>query len=258
MLIKKILLDHEEYVHTKNMNGLNANSVVGASTVKASEPMKRYISDFIYDAQLVALTIKFYIKSDFYCLDSSRGIKTGHAPIDEKSLENLFALFLRDVVGEEANSYKFSELFSILKELTPILGDDNCDLKSLTEEDQIFKNGIYNVREGSFYQFNKDDRLFGLFPINIDFVHHDVEVFPFTEFDEMMSDIFDDDMNKVYLFYQIAGAIMSNVSLKNIFVFQGISGSGKTALTDILYEMVGANKCMMLLDLSDLNMNGLV
>ena len=158
-------------------------------------------------------------------------------PIDEKSLENLFKKFLREVAGEAANSYKFSDLFDRSKDLIPLLGSEDCDLITLKKEQQIFNNGMYNVRENSFYQFNGHERIFGQFPMNVDFIPHDTNVFPATIFDEILDDVFDSDNDKITLLYQILGAIMSNVSLKHIFIFQGKSGGGKTTLTDIICEI---------------------
>ena len=246
------LLYASEYEHTKNMNGLKTKGVVEIGSPKNNAMMTRYITDFIHDFQIVALTVKFGMKSNFYCLETSKGIKVGHAPIDEKTLENLFKKFLRKVVGEAANSYKFSDLFTELKDLIPILQSKDCDLTRLKEEEQIFNNGVYNVRESSFYEFNDNERIFGQFPVNVDFTPHDINVFPFTIFDEILDDVFDSDMEKINLLYQILGAIMSNISLKHIFVFQGKSGGGKTTLTDIICEIVGTDKCYPIFDLSNL------
>ena len=247
------LLYVSEYEHTKNMNGLKTKGVVEIGSPKNNAMMTRYITDFIHDFQIVALTVKFGMKSNFYCLETSRGIKVGHAPIDEKTLENLFKKFLRKVVGEAANSYKFSDLFTELKDLIPILQSKDCDLTRLKEEEQIFNNGVYNVREASFYKFNGNERIFGQFPVNVDFTPpDDINVFPVTIFDEILDDVFDSDMEKINLLYQILGAIMSNISLKHIFVFQGKSGGGKTTLTDIICEIVGTDKCYPIFDLSNL------
>ena len=59
------------------------------------------------------------------------------------------------------------------------------------------------------------------FPINTNFVGSNYDVFPATVFDEILDDVFDGDMDKIRLLYQILGAIMSNINLKHIFVFQG-------------------------------------
>lgn len=249
---KQRLLYASTYEHQKNMDDLKAKGVVKIGALKDNATITRYITDFIHDLQIVALTVEFGMKSNFYCLDTSRGIKIGHAPIDEKSLENLFKMFLREVVGEVANSYKFSDLFAKLKELIPVLGSDDCDLQSLKEEEQIFNNGIYNVKEGFFRSFKDNDRIFGQFPINVNFVEHVVDVFPATVFDEILDDLFDGDMDKIRLTYQILGAIMSNKSLKHFFVFQGKSGAGKTTLTDIICSIIGVDKCLPIFDLSNL------
>ena len=214
--------------------------------------MTRYIGDFIHDFQIVALAVEYGDKSDFYCLDISRGIKVGHAPIKEKALENLFKRFLRKVVGEAANSYKFSDLFVKLKDLIPLLGSDNCDLAILNKELQIFLNGMYDVRENVFYKFKGNERIFGQFPINVKFSVINQDVFPATDFDKILDDVFDGDMNKICLLYQILGAIMSNINLKHIFVFQGRHHCGKTTLTEILSAIIGSDKCQSMFDWSDL------
>ena len=249
---KQRLLYASTYEHQKNMASLKTKDVVKTGALKNNATMTRYIKDFIHDLQIVALTVNHCMKSNFYCLDTSRGIMIGHAPIDEKSLENLFKMFLREVVGEMANSYKFSDLFTELKDLIPIFGSKDCDLQSLKEEEQIFNNGIYNVKENIFRSFEENNRIFGQFPINVNFVDYAVDDFPATVFDEILDDVFDGDMNKIRLTYQILGAVMSNISLKHIFIFQGKSGAGKTTLTDIICSIIGVDKCLSIFDLSNL------
>lgn len=250
---KERLLNESKYKHEQNMNSLKATGVVEIGAPKNNDAMTRYITDFIHDFQIVALAVEYGDKSDFYCLDISRGIKVGHSPINEKALENLFKRFLREVVGEAANSYKFSDLFVRLKDLIPLLGSEGCDLAILKKEEQIFKNGIYNVREKSFYEFKGNERIFGQFPINVKFVGINQDVFPATVFDKILNDVFDGDMDKICLLYQILGAIMSNISLKHIFVFQGRHNCGKTTLTDILSAIIGSDKCQSVDDWSNLS-----
>ena len=150
------------------------------------------------------------------------------------------------------DAYKFSDLFAELKELIPILGSKDCDLRSLKEEEQIFKNGIYNVKEGTFRSFKVNERTFGQFPINVNFVECADDSFPVTVFDKIRNDVFDGDMYKINLTYQILGAIMSNISFKHIFIFQGKSGAGKTTLTDTICSIIGIDKCLAIFDLSNL------
>ena len=249
---KERLLNESKYKHEQNMNSLKATGVVEIGAPKNNDAMTRYMMDFIHDFQIVALSVKYGDKFDFYCLDISQGLKVGHAPINEKSLENLFKRFLREVVGETTNSYKFSDLFVRLKDLIPLLGSKDCDLAILNKEQQIFKNGIYNVREKSFYEFKGNERIFGQFPINVKFVGINQDVFPATVFDKILNDVFDGDMDKICLLYQILGAIMSNISLKHIFVFQGRHNCGKTTLTEILSAIIGSDKCQSMFDWSDL------
>lgn len=249
---KERLLNESKYKHEKNMNSLKATGVVEIGAPKNNDAMTRYIGDFIHDFQIVALAVEYGDKSDFYCLDISRGIKVGHAPIKEKALENLFKRFLREVVGEAANPYKFSDLFVKLKDLIPLLGSDKCDLAILNKEHQIFLNGIYDVRENGFYKFKGNERIFGQFPINMKFVGINPDGFPATVFDKILDDVFDGDMNKICLLYQILGAIMSNINLKHIFVFQGRHHCGKTTLTEILSAIIGSDKCQSMFDWSDL------
>ena len=104
----------------------------------------------------------------------------------------------------------------------------------------------------SFYKFKGDERIFGHFPINTNFVGSNYDVFPATVFDEILDDVFDGDMDKIRLLYQILGAIMSNINLKHIFVFQGRHNCGKTTLTDIICAIIGTDKCNAIFDLSNL------
>lgn len=56
-------------------------------------------------------------------------------------------------------------------------------------------------------------------------------------FDELLNYMFDNDKTKITLVYEIIGAILSNVPLKNVFVFQGISNGGKSTLAEIIMRL---------------------
>ena len=251
---KKILLNQAEYLHKKNMTGLSTQGVVRLNASSNTADINTFIRNFIYQFQLVALKIEFEMKSDFYCLNSSGKLKVGHFPITEKSLENLFTKHLKKFLGDDRfQQYKFSELFDSLKDSIPVLGSDDCTLQQLRTEEQIFNNGLYNVFENSFMPFQGNERFWGRFPIDVDFIDRLPDIFPFNTFDEMLDDIFDGDMNKINLLYQIIGAVLSNLSLKHIFVFQGVSNSGKTAITEIICHLLGKDNYLPILDLSELN-----
>lgn len=256
---KQVKLNEAEFFHKSNMKTLEVKNVVENNIIENEKLTIHYLEKFIYTVQLVALTSKFFLKSNFFCLDLSKGMPVGHEPVDDKFLEGLLKWFFQQMVGDEADSYNFKKLLAKLKNLTPLLGSKECDLKILPEEQQIFQNGIYDIKENVFWNFNGNERIFGRFPLNVNFFECDMDKFPdtygfpYTKFDEMLDDIFDGDEKKINLAFQIIGAIISNVSLKHIFVFQGGSGTGKTALTDVICALLGEDKCNLLSNFAKLN-----
>ena len=107
-----------------------------------------------------------------------------------------------------------------------------------------FLNGVYNLKMGEFFPSEEKGR----FAVDCNFVASSDKYQ--LDFDKLMYNTFcnfgnrrtnDEALieNKIRLVYQIIGAILSNFSLKNIFVFQGVGNSGKTTLAEIICDLLG-------------------
>lgn len=135
--------------------------------------------------------------------------------------------------------------------MIPCLGTDDCIWKMLEQTKVVFQNGIYDLKTGLFEEFTGSPPIFALDAIRTNFVKPDWQ--ELLKFETMLLDIFDNDHNKIALVYQVIGAILSNVALKNIFVFQGISGGGKTALAEIICSLLAEERYLLLTDMPDIN-----
>lgn len=65
---------------------------------------------------------------------------------------------------------------------------------------------------------------------------------PPVHFGELLDYVFDGDKTKQTLVYEIIGAIMTNISLKNVFIFQGVSNGGKSTLAEIIIRLFNADE----------------
>ena len=73
------------------------------------------------------------------------------------------------------------------------------------------------------------------------------------DFDRFLSYIFDGDALKMKLTYQIIGAILSDLPMKNVFVFQGVSNGGKSLLSDIIIRLRDSRDVELVGSINEIN-----
>ena len=78
-------------------------------------------------------------------------------------------------------------------------------------------------------------------------------VLPNLNFDVFLNYIFDGDELRIRLLYQIIGAILSNVPLKNVFVFQGVSNGGKSLLSSAIIRLRDSNDVELVGSINEIN-----
>lgn len=99
----------------------------------------------------------------------------------------------------------------------------------------FFPNGYFDIKSGNFCPCNTVE-WFHNFCIPYDY---DENASNPDSFDQILSQLFDGDETKIKLAYQIIGALISEVrSLKEIYVFQGVTNSGKTTLASIINKLL--------------------
>lgn len=113
--------------------------------------------------------------------------------------------------------------------------EQSC-LHPLPDTEAMFANGIYNFMRDEFSPIDNSVNIFTQFSLPSNYLDN------FTEpvaFNAMLTDIFDDDNDKIQLLYEVFGAILANKkTLKKIFLFQGVSNGGKTRLAEILLRCI--------------------
>lgn len=118
----------------------------------------------------------------------------------------------------------------------PLLGE-GCEVKPSNDMQVFFQNGWYDLATNSFYP--EDTRMY----FHTDCLPYSFEasdqslLFTDLEFDNFLNCIFDSDGLRVKLIYQIMGAILSDVPVKNVFVFQGVSNGGKSLLSSAIVRL---------------------
>lgn len=122
---------------------------------------------------------------------------------------------------------------TIRYKLAPVL--DNSELQIADGNQTFFPNGYFDIKSGNFCPCDTS-AWFHNFCIPYDY---DENASNPDNFDQILSQLFDDDETKIKLAYQIIGALISEVrSLKEIYVFQGVTNSGKTTLASIILKLL--------------------
>ena len=134
----------------------------------------------------------------------------------------------------------------------PLLGE-GCEVKPSNEMKDIFKNGWYDLATSKFY--SEDTRKY----FHPDCLPYSFEAYDqsllFTElgFDKFLNYIIDGDESRIKLLYQIIGAILSDVPLKNIFVFQGVSNGGKSLLSNFIIRLRDSSDVELVGSINEIN-----
>ena len=112
--------------------------------------------------------------------------------------------------------------------------EESSFLKSSSMETQIFfQNGYYDFEENMFDETDTKPYFhICSMPCNFELSAPEPVIF-----ETMINQIFDGDETKIELLYQIIGAIISNIPLKNIYVFQGKSHGGKSTISEIISRL---------------------
>ena len=111
--------------------------------------------------------------------------------------------------------------------------EESQNVTESTENQIFFLNGYYDIKERKFYS----EETFRYFHTSTIPCNYDENALEPEIFDNMLYRIFDSDETKIKLAYQIIGAIISNVPLKYIYVFQGISHGGKSTLSECIIRL---------------------
>ena len=117
----------------------------------------------------------------------------------------------------------------------------------------FFRNGWFELSSNIFY--TEDTRHY--FHVNSLTYPYTVESNELLEgqltFDEFLDYIFNGDSTKRDLVYQIIGAILSNVPLKNFFIFQGVSNGGKTLLSNAIIRLLDSDDVEFVGSINEIN-----
>lgn len=182
--------------------------------------------------------------------------------------KNVYAIFETKIIILTAlNTYAYDEygedieisttkLDSIVNRMlhksVPLL-DENEKVKFGTPMQVFFRDGYYGLDDRGLYKVNTKNYFHKFcLPYLID--TYDLRLFNVKlDFDKIVGHIFDEDMTKITLLYQIIGAILSDVALKNVFVFQGVSNGGKSTLSHIIMNLLDDNDVKFVGSINEIN-----
>ena len=134
----------------------------------------------------------------------------------------------------------------------PLLGESE-KVRLGTNMQVFFRNGYLDLeyKESKIYFHTVDTRrYFHVFCLPYNFP----KIFEVpVHFDKLLQFIFDGDKKEIILVYEIIGAVISNVPLKNIFVFQGKSHRGKSVLADLIMRLLNEEEIKDIGGINEIN-----
>ena len=145
---------------------------------------------------------------------------------------NTYAYKLYGAQIEVAVSRIDSLVNQMINHEVPLLGEGSF-AEETKDRQLFFRNGYYDFNEGKFFEMDTR-RYFHVFCLPYDFTD---DVGEPEVFDKFLNYVFEDDLEKITLVYQIIGAIISTIPMKYIFVFQGVSHGGKSILSEFITRL---------------------
>lgn len=129
---------------------------------------------------------------------------------------------------------------------------DKSDRVQSSRYEQIFFRNAYVDLKESCYHICDTRNYFHVFCLPCDFPEEDT--IP-ANFEKLLDYMFECDKTKKTLVYEIIGAIVSNVPLKNVFVFQGLSNGGKSTLAEIIMRLFDENDFKIIGSINEIDEN---
>ena len=160
------------------------------------------------------------------------------------SMITALSVYAYDIYGRdiEISNAKLEDVVNrMINSSVPLLGED-CEVKPSNDMQVFFKNGWYNLANRGFCP--EDTRAYfhtDCLPYSFEASSFEASgnlvLLPDLNFDVFLNYIFDGDESRIKLLYQIIGAILSNVPLKIVFIFQGVSNGGKSLLSSAIIRL---------------------
>lgn len=200
------------------------------------------IDHFINSTHLLKLKkIGATMDSEYWILASSY---LKHIPIKKDELYLHFSNYIHQYNYQIKKSV-LDNAFSML--INRIPSQNTASITEPPDSDIVFRNGIFDIKAKTFSYIQNGTNPFITFNFNRFIIPYDMPN-PFPNrpihFDELLKKIFNNDERKIKTLYRIIALILipeSNAWRKGIFIFQGISNSGKTTLANIIKSLICDN-----------------
>lgn len=171
------------------------------------------------------------------------------------SMITALSVYAYDIYGRdiEISNAKLEDAVNrMINSSVPLLGED-CEVKPSNDMQVFFKNGWYNLATSGFCP--EDTRAYfhtDCLPYSFE-ASGNLVLLPDLNFDVFLNYIFDGDESRIKLLYQIIGAILSEIPVKNIFVFQGVSNGGKSLLSNAIIRLRDMSDVEIVGSINDIN-----
>ena len=170
----------------------------------------------------------------------------------QKTLTNALNSYAYEICGSEVDIVRSQLDASVNKMqhmLIPKLTDELEFPKSSSETQVFFENGYYDLQNRNFVETDTSE-YFHIFSLPF---KYDASAKTPKIFDKMLTAMFNKDQVKKRLAYQIIGAILSNVSLKYIYLLQGVSHGGKSTFAECIARIFRDDEVKSLGSMDDIN-----
>ena len=251
---KKRMLNDENFldkVRTDNykdqrknstMSNTLSNNLNADNKTNSAINVKDAVMEFITEKALVK--IKNFSKYKIMILSED---ENRHVAISSQNLEVEYTIFLEekfpdyDILPQNI----VNRSMNLLDHSIPKLKKSN--LIKLKPHQIMFMNGYLDITQWKFFTLSETERKKYYTPFSFDIDYSENHNKP-VAFDALLDDSLNNDVKAKELFYEQMGAILTSYpTIKKFFVFQGVSNSGKTRISNIIA------KCMLYEDTIELS-----
>lgn len=253
----KKLIDLQFEAEKQKLQNSNIPNLAPMNYSNSYDTTQNYGNNLNFDIDLIE---KFISQNKLVKLDRTYGqisdkiwirsdAENRHIIIEEKELRCKFEDFLYEKVHimEDIPQNTINRMWRMISHRIPRLSDSGLTVSA--DSQVVFNNGTFNLETVEFQEFISPN-LFNRFALLYDFNPYANEP---IEFEKILDNVFNGDIDSKTRAYEIIGAIISPVArLKRIFVFQGASHGGKTKLAELICCLLSEIGVHVALDISEI------
>ena len=232
-----------------NQNGNNSSIVSNLYDKDGNLNYENWAKWFIQEKQVFIERLRRETtEANVYLWDDTEKI---YRKMTVSSLKDAFCEFIYNNVKNLDTSIADSKISNLATAIRVRLAQEitKSQLQIANGNQTFFMNGYYDVKIGKFYSGDTKD-WFHVFCVPYNYDENAPEP---EKFNEVLNLIFNGDQEKIALFYQILGALLSDVrNLKYIYVFQGKTNTGKTTVSSLMLKMLDKHEILKINNVTEI------